>query len=123
MAMAVNAGASGIGALWGYHDAEELLEAGALAVVAGVLPVRIGRKVSNFDILFFRGRTGEHIWIEKAMAAWIEGLEGTRAEAECEAETDAMMLIIVSINNKSLYWVSHVATVPCRFDRTSGCIH
>ncbi len=35
--------------------------------LAGVLPVRIGRKVSNFDILFFRGRTGEHIWIEKAL--------------------------------------------------------
>ena len=32
MAMAVNAGASGIGAGWGYHDAEELLEAGAVAV-------------------------------------------------------------------------------------------
>ena len=32
MAMAVSAGASGIGAGWGYHDAEELLEAGAVAV-------------------------------------------------------------------------------------------
>jgi phosphoglycolate phosphatase len=32
MAMAVNAGASGIGAGWGYHQAEELIEAGALAV-------------------------------------------------------------------------------------------
>jgi phosphoglycolate phosphatase len=32
MAMAVNAGASGIGAGWGYHDAEELIEAGAIAV-------------------------------------------------------------------------------------------
>jgi len=32
MAMAVNAGARGIGAGWGYHDAEELLEAGAVAV-------------------------------------------------------------------------------------------
>jgi phosphoglycolate phosphatase len=32
MAMAVNAGARGIGAGWGYHPAEELLEAGAVAV-------------------------------------------------------------------------------------------
>jgi phosphoglycolate phosphatase len=32
MAMAVNAGAMGIGAGWGYHDAEELLAAGAVAV-------------------------------------------------------------------------------------------
>jgi phosphoglycolate phosphatase len=32
MAMAINAGATGIGAGWGYHDAEELLEAGAIAV-------------------------------------------------------------------------------------------
>jgi phosphoglycolate phosphatase len=32
MGMAVNAGASGIGAGWGYHDAEELLAAGAIAV-------------------------------------------------------------------------------------------
>lgn len=32
MAMAVNAGASGIGAGWGYHDAVELLDAGAVAV-------------------------------------------------------------------------------------------
>jgi phosphoglycolate phosphatase len=32
MAMAVNAGAAGIGAGWGYHDAEELLAAGAIAV-------------------------------------------------------------------------------------------
>src|SRR5690349_8571834 len=32
MAMAVNAGARGIGAAWGYHDPEELLEAGAIAV-------------------------------------------------------------------------------------------
>jgi phosphoglycolate phosphatase len=32
MAMAVNAGAAGIGAAWGYHDPEELLAAGALAV-------------------------------------------------------------------------------------------
>ena len=32
MAMAVNAGATGIGAAWGYHDAAELLDAGAVAV-------------------------------------------------------------------------------------------
>jgi phosphoglycolate phosphatase len=32
MAMAVNGGATGIGAGWGYHDAEELIEAGAVAV-------------------------------------------------------------------------------------------
>jgi phosphoglycolate phosphatase len=32
MAMAVNAGATGIGAGWGYHDSEELLDAGATAV-------------------------------------------------------------------------------------------
>jgi len=32
MAMAANARATGIGAGWGYHDAEELLEAGAIAV-------------------------------------------------------------------------------------------
>jgi phosphoglycolate phosphatase len=34
MAMAVNAGATGIGAAWGYHDAQELLDAGAAAVAA-----------------------------------------------------------------------------------------
>ena len=39
MAMAVNAGARGIGAGWGYHDAEELLEAGALAVAEQPLQV------------------------------------------------------------------------------------
>ena len=32
MAMAVNAGATGIGVAWGYHDAAELLDAGAVAV-------------------------------------------------------------------------------------------
>lgn len=32
MAMAVNAGAVGIGAGWGYHDADELIAAGAAAV-------------------------------------------------------------------------------------------
>jgi phosphoglycolate phosphatase len=32
MAMAVNAGATGIGAAWGYHEAEELIDAGAVAV-------------------------------------------------------------------------------------------
>ena len=39
MAMAVNAGASGIGAGWGYHDEEELLEAGAVAVADRPLDV------------------------------------------------------------------------------------
>jgi phosphoglycolate phosphatase len=39
MAMAVNAGASGIGAGWGYHDAEELLGAGAIAVAGQPLDV------------------------------------------------------------------------------------
>ena len=32
MAMAVNGGATGIGAGWGYHEAEEMIEAGAAAV-------------------------------------------------------------------------------------------
>jgi phosphoglycolate phosphatase len=32
MAMAVNAGATGIGAGWGYHDADELIAGGAVAV-------------------------------------------------------------------------------------------
>jgi phosphoglycolate phosphatase len=32
MAMAVSAGVAGIGAGWGYHDAEELFAAGAVAV-------------------------------------------------------------------------------------------
>ena len=39
MAMAVAAGASGIGAGWGYHEAEELLDAGAVAVANGPLEV------------------------------------------------------------------------------------
>lgn len=39
MAMAVNAGARGIGAAWGYHDAEELLNAGAAAVAEHPLDV------------------------------------------------------------------------------------
>jgi phosphoglycolate phosphatase len=30
--MAVNAGAAGIGAGWGYHEASELIEAGAIGV-------------------------------------------------------------------------------------------
>jgi len=34
MAMAVAAGATAIGAGWGYHDAEELIEAGAVAIDA-----------------------------------------------------------------------------------------
>jgi phosphoglycolate phosphatase len=39
MAMAVNAGALPIGAAWGYHDAEELLSAGAAAVATHPLEV------------------------------------------------------------------------------------
>lgn len=39
MAMAVNAGARGIGAGWGYHDAQELLDAGAAAVAARPIDV------------------------------------------------------------------------------------
>jgi phosphoglycolate phosphatase len=39
MAMAVSAGARGIGAGWGYHDAEELLAAGAVAVAERPLDV------------------------------------------------------------------------------------
>lgn len=39
MAMAANAGAAGIGAGWGYHDAEELIAAGALAVAQQPLEV------------------------------------------------------------------------------------
>lgn len=39
MAMAVAAGASGIGAGWGYHEAEELLDAGAVAVATGPLEI------------------------------------------------------------------------------------
>ena len=39
MAMAVNAGAAAIGAGWGYHDAEELLAAGAVAVADRPLEV------------------------------------------------------------------------------------
>jgi phosphoglycolate phosphatase len=39
MAMAVNAGARGIGAAWGYHDASDLLAAGAVAVAKEPLEV------------------------------------------------------------------------------------
>ena len=39
MAMAVAAGATPIGAGWGYHDAEELIEAGAVAVAERPLDV------------------------------------------------------------------------------------
>ncbi len=39
MAMAAAAGASGIGAGWGYHDAGDLIEAGAVAVAARPLEV------------------------------------------------------------------------------------
>jgi phosphoglycolate phosphatase len=49
MAMAVAAGASGIGAGWGYHEAEELIEAGAIAVAARPLDVLdlIGSRVDG----------------------------------------------------------------------------
>jgi phosphoglycolate phosphatase len=39
MAMAAAAGASGIGAGWGYHEADELIEAGAVAVAEQPLDV------------------------------------------------------------------------------------
>ena len=39
MAMAVAAGATGIGAGWGYHEPEELIAAGAIAVAAHPLAV------------------------------------------------------------------------------------
>ena len=39
MAMAVAAGASGLGAGWGYHEADELLDAGAVAVANGPLEI------------------------------------------------------------------------------------
>ena len=39
MAMAAAAGAAGLGAGWGYHDAEELIEAGAVAVAQAPLDV------------------------------------------------------------------------------------
>lgn len=41
MAMAVNAGATAIGAGWGYHEAEELLAAGAVAVAMTPLDVLV----------------------------------------------------------------------------------
>jgi len=39
MAMAANAGATGIGAGWGYHEPQELIEAGALAVAEAPLEI------------------------------------------------------------------------------------
>jgi phosphoglycolate phosphatase len=39
MAMAVAAGAAGIGAAWGYHEAEELIDAGAVAIAEQPLDV------------------------------------------------------------------------------------
>ena len=39
MGMAAAAGATPIGAGWGYHDAEELIEAGAVAVAEAPLDV------------------------------------------------------------------------------------
>ena len=49
MAMAVAAGASGIGAAWGYHEPEELIEAGAIAVAEQPLDVVkvIGRQLDG----------------------------------------------------------------------------
>ena len=50
MGMAVAAGATGIGAGWGYHEAHEMLEAGAIAVadspldVLTLLPARTDRR-------------------------------------------------------------------------------
>ena len=37
--------------------------------VFGVLPVRYGDVVVDFDILFFRGRAGEHVWMERPRPA------------------------------------------------------
>jgi phosphoglycolate phosphatase len=39
MGMAVSAGAIGIGAGWGYHEAHEMLDAGAIAVADKPLDV------------------------------------------------------------------------------------
>ena len=39
MAMAVAAGATGIGVGWGYHEAEELLQAGAVGVAEQPLDI------------------------------------------------------------------------------------
>jgi len=49
MAMAVAAGATGIGAGWGYHEPEDLIKAGAMAVAAGPLEVLslIGSKIDG----------------------------------------------------------------------------
>jgi hypothetical protein len=37
--------------------------------VFGILPVRYGSAVAEFDILFFRGPGGEHIWMERQCKA------------------------------------------------------
>jgi hypothetical protein len=37
--------------------------------VFGVLPVRYGELVTDFDMLFFRGRSGEHVWMERHHSA------------------------------------------------------
>jgi len=37
--------------------------------VFGVLPVRYGDAVVEFDITFFRGRTGRHVWAERPRPA------------------------------------------------------
>ena len=39
MAMAASAGAAPIGAAWGYHEAEELIEAGAVGVAEHPLEI------------------------------------------------------------------------------------
>jgi phosphoglycolate phosphatase len=39
MAMAIAARAAGVGAAWGYHDAHELIEAGAIAIAEQPLNV------------------------------------------------------------------------------------
>jgi hypothetical protein len=37
--------------------------------VFGVLPVRYGDAVVEFDALFFRGRAGQHVWVERPRPA------------------------------------------------------
>ena len=44
---------------------------------SGILPVRFGDVTCKFDILFFRGRTGQHIWIEK-----LDGMDVSKVSAE-----------------------------------------
>lgn len=51
---------------------------------AGKLPVTYGKKTIEFDILFFRGRTGEHIWVELP-----SGVDASEAAAEFFKEWNA----------------------------------